>query len=140
MSRPSICEADQRPLIGGPTEIALIDALIDAYWHDCPACIEGPEPDYIAANLQALMTLRRVCTLQDSGQIRWAYGTIEAHIEIEKLTAVNFATRRQLATSGARIWVNRARMFDEIDKIGTDRPGRLLERPRIPRPGQRPRG
>lgn len=116
ISRPSICTTAQEPLIGSPRDRMLVNDLFDAYWHDCVPCIDQAVGK-IAAFASALLTLRRVCTLQASGKIRWAHGSAEADAQTALIERFPPDIHCQLAATAGRMWTKRARLFEEIEKL-----------------------
>lgn len=126
MSRPRLSTIDQEPLLGTPQEVVLANEFIDGCWHDCQACIDQAI-GAVASRPGTFMVLRRAYRLQETGQLVWAHGTADGDAETAKLAQVGFETLRQLSLAAGRMWVARARLFDEIDSIGA-RTGRVLER------------
>lgn len=139
VSRPPIGAVSQMPLLGPARSIVLVDLLVNAFWADCEDCIERAVED-VVIDRTAFLVLRRACTLQETGQIRWVHGTPEGNVEARRVGQFDGLTLRQLTNAGARMWVARARLFQEIDRIGTCEGGlRWFQRPRTRRPGQRNR-
>lgn len=139
MSRPSLSAPDQAPLLGTSQEVVRVNEFINGCWHGCEACIEQ-SVEAVVSSPGTFLALRRACGLQETGKLKWAHGTAEGDAELAKLKAVDTGTLRKLAMAGGRMWVNRARMFEEIASIGKcDGEPRVLERPRTNRPGQRDR-
>jgi len=124
---PSICTTDQIPLVGTPHQWAKVVILIDAFWNDCTQCQPGALTA-VVADQGAFLALWRVCILQETGALRRPYGSAEADAELGKLQQFDRATLWKLAEAGARTWVTRTRVFDQIRRIG-DGEGRLLQRP-----------
>lgn len=135
-SRPSICTIDQQPLVGTTREWCKVSVLIDAYWNDCVQCRPGAVRS-VAADAGAFLALWRVCILQETGVLRRPFGSAEADAERERLGQFEPVVMRKLVDAGARMWVNRARLFDQLGDLGGggDR-GRLLERPDTRGPAQ----
>lgn len=139
MSRPSLSTTELAPLLGAPQDVVLVNEFINGCWNACDVCIEGTVEDLVGRP-GAFLALRRACRLQETGQLPWAHGTAEGDAELTKLATVDAATIRKLALAGGRMWVDRARLFDEVAKIGKcDGEPRLLQRARANRPGQRDR-
>lgn len=134
-SRPSICTIDQQPLVGTTREWCKVSVLIDAYWTECEQCKPGAVRS-VAADAGAFLALWRVCILQETGVLRRPFGSAEADAERERLGQFEPVVMRKLVDAGARMWVNRARLFDQISDLGEgeDR-GRLLQRPETKQPG-----
>lgn len=116
-SRPSLYPLAAEPLMGSHEDIARVKIMADAHWIECQPCIDKSVAD-VAASASALLTLRRVCTLQDSGKVRWPHGSAEADEQIAQLETTDPGLRAKLTAQGARMWVARARMFDEVDAVG----------------------
>lgn len=113
--------------------------LVDAFWNECEQCT--PEAvDAVVADHGAFLALWRICTLQETGNLQRPHGSAEAEAEQQRLRNFDEVTLRNLVDAGARMWVSRARLFAEIAGIGkcTGEP-RVLERPKVNRPGQRHR-
>lgn len=137
--RPALATERQKPLLGSPEDVLYVEEFIDGCWSDCEYCIE--EGVYhVATSPAVFMVLRRAHRLQETGHLRWAHGTVEGNAEVAKLAGVHVETMRQLALAAGRMWVARARLFEEIAGIGKcDGQPRVLERPKVNRPGQRHR-
>jgi hypothetical protein len=138
-ARPVLCTTDQIVSMGSVEEWGLLTRLVDAFWNECEVCIEEAVSP-VASSPGAFMALRRAYRLQETGQLKWAHGTAEGDAETAKLGGVQTATMRQLALAAGRMWVARAQLFAEIGGIGKcDGEPRVLERPKVNRPGQRNR-
>lgn len=138
--RPPLWTTGQAPQMGTPFQRSLVEALIDACWTSEDAHRTAAAVSAVAADPGALLTLRRVCTLQDSGQVRWAHGTAEGDAEVAKLHLVDTATMQRLAAAGGRMWVDRAQLFSEVADIGKYRARtRIVDRGRGARPRPRRR-
>ena len=132
-SPPSLCTIDQIPQVGAPHQWAKVMVLITAFWNDCKEC-QSPALTAAIADGGAFLALWRVCILQETGSLRRPYGSAEADAELGKLHQFDRATLHKLAEAGARTWVTRARVFDQIRQI-SDGEGRVLQRPEAPGPG-----
>lgn len=137
--RPAVSTEQQRALLGSPEDVLYVDEFLDGCWSECEYCTEDGVY-HVATSPAVFMALRRVHRLQETGQLKWVHGSVEGNAEIAKLAGVDVMTMRQLALAAGRMWVARARLFAEIGLIGKcDGEGRVLERPKINRPGQRNR-
>lgn len=137
--RPPLATEQQRLLLGSAEDVMHVEEFIDGCWSECTYCIdEGVY--HVATSPATFMVLRRAYRLQETGQLQWAPGTPEGNAETAKLVGVNVETMRCLALAAGRMWVSRARLFVEIDSIGKcNGQPRVLERPKVNRPGQRTR-
>jgi hypothetical protein len=134
-----LCATDQIVSMGSVEEWAMLTRLVDAFWNECEVCIEAAV-EAVASSPGAFLALRRAYRLQETGVLQWVPGTAESDVELAKLAAVDVHTLRQLALAAGRMWVARARLFAEISEIGKcDGEPRVLERPKVNRPGQRNR-
>ena len=115
-SRPSLFPFDQEAVMGSREDIVRVLLLADAHWTECEPCIERSVAD-VAASPGALLVLRRVCTLQDSGVIRWPHGSVEADEQVAQLEQTDPVLRAKLVAAGAIMWTARARIWDETQRL-----------------------
>lgn len=115
-SRPSLFPFAQEALMGSREDIVRVLLLADAHWTECQPCIDRSVAD-VAASPGALLVLRRVCTLQDSGKVRWPHGSAEADEEVARLEETDLALRTKLVAAGAIMWTSRARIVDEMQTL-----------------------